>query len=139
MFAANNGEKYLFEEGDKYIQFTKYGSINKGIIKHCGVVNCIDTNNGVSYQKPYLVNEKNIHYDLDGTNGRFYKVTAEYTKEECEQLNEAYKKLMELKDIRRQEIMKPFKKVRSNKIKKDLAESKIDDIIKKQFDEDIFS
>jgi uncharacterized protein with NAD-binding domain and iron-sulfur cluster len=139
MFSTGSNEKYMFEEGDKYIQFTKYGSINKGVIKHCGVVNCIDTNNGVSYQKPYIVNEKNIHYDLDGNDGRFYKVTVEYTKEECEQMVQAYKKLMELKDNRRQKIMESFKKTRQKKNKKDLVETKLDDVIKTQFNEDNIS
>ena len=139
MFASNEGEKFTFEEGDKYIHFTKYGGINKGVIKHCGVVNHIDTKNGVTYQKPYIINEKNVHYDLGGDDGKFYRVTKEYTKEECEQMDIAYKKLMELKDIRRQEIMKPFKKTRPKKTKKDLGESKIDEVIKKQFDEDNFS
>jgi uncharacterized protein with NAD-binding domain and iron-sulfur cluster len=139
MFSTGSDEKFMFEEGDKYIQFTKYGSVNKGVIKHCGVVNCIDTNNGVSYQKPYIVNEKNIHYDLDGADGRFYKVTVEYTKEECEQMVQAYKKLMELKDDRRQKIMEPFKKTRTKKNKKDLVETKLDDVIKTQFNEDNIS
>jgi hypothetical protein len=139
MFAANNGEKYMFKEGDKYIQFTKYGSVNKGIIKHCGVVSYIDTNNGVTYQKPYIVNEKNIHYELDGTDGRFYKVTVEHTKEECEQMVLAYDKLMELKNNRREEILKSFKKPKPKKTKKDLVEVKLDEVIKKQFDEDNFS
>jgi hypothetical protein len=139
MFSTGSDEKYMFEEGDKYIQFTKYGGINKGVIKHCGVVNCIDTNNGVSYQKPYIVNEKNIHYDLDGKDGRFYKVTVEYTKEECEQMVGAYKKLMELKDQRKQKIMEPFKKTTSKKNKKDLVETKLDEVIKTQFNEDNIS
>lgn len=139
MFSTNDGEKYIFEEGDKYIQFTQHGGINKGVVKHCGIVNCIDTNNGVSYQKPYLVNQKNIHYDLDGTDGRFYKVTVEYTKEECEQMVQAYKKLMELKDERRKKIMEPFNKPKTKKIKKDLGDSNLDDLIKTKFNEDNIS
>ena len=139
MFAANNGEKYMFEEGDKYIQFTKYGSVNKGTIKHCGVVSCIDTINGVTYQKPYIVNEKNIHYELDGSDGRFYRVTVEHTKEECEEMVLAYNKLMELKNNRREEILKSFKKPKPKKTKKDLVETKLDEVIKTQFNEDNIS
>jgi hypothetical protein len=139
MFSTGSDEKYMFEEGDKYIQFTKYGSVNKGVIKHCGVVNCIDTINGVSYQRPYIVNEKNIHYDLDGTDGKFYKVTDEYSKERCEEMVLAYKKLMELKDKRREKIMEPFRKTRAKKNKKDLVETKLDDVIKTQFNEDNIS
>ena len=139
MFSTGRDEKFMFEEGDKYIQVTKSGSVTKAVIKYCGVVNCIDTINGVSYQRPYIVNEKNIHYDLDGTDGKFYKVTDEYNKEQCEEMVLAYKKLMELKDKRRQKIMEPFRKTRAKKNKKDLVETKLDDVIKTQFNEDNIS
>ena len=49
----------MFKEGDKYIHFTRFGSINKGTIKHIGYVGTIDTTNSVCYNRPYMVNEKN--------------------------------------------------------------------------------
>jgi uncharacterized protein with NAD-binding domain and iron-sulfur cluster len=76
---------------------------------------------------------------LDGTDGKFYKVTDEYNKEQCEEMVLAYKKLMELKDKRRQKIMEPFRKTRAKKNKKDLVETKLDDVIKTQFNEDNIS
>jgi hypothetical protein len=51
----------------------------------------------------------------------------------------AYDKLMELKNNRREEILKSFKKPKPKKTKKDLVEVKLDEVIKKQFDEDNFS
>ena len=51
----------------------------------------------------------------------------------------AYKKLMELKDKRREKIMEPFRKTRAKKNKKDLVETKLDDVIKTQFNEDNIS
>ena len=56
----------MIEEGDKYIHFTKRGGINRGIVKSIGTVNVIDTNNKVSYTTYYMINEKNVQYQLDG-------------------------------------------------------------------------
>jgi len=127
----------MFKEGDKYIHFTRFGSINKGTIKHIGYVGTIDTTNSVCYNRPYMVNEKNIHYELDGTDGKFYKITTEYSEAECKQMVIAYQQLMLLKDRKRKEIMKPFKKTQTKKT--NLSESSLDDIIKDKFNEDNIS
>jgi hypothetical protein len=42
----------MFEKGDKYIHFTKYGGVNKGEVESFGYINIIG--NGVAYKKPYI-------------------------------------------------------------------------------------
>lgn len=120
----------MFQEGDKYIHFTKRGSINKGTIKTIGTVRVIDTNNKVSYDKMYMVNEKDIHYQLDGTDGQFYKVSQEYSEDEAMNIAEALLKIAELKNARREKVLSKFKKTK----KKSLKDSNLDDLIKDTFD-----
>lgn len=122
----------MFEEGDKYIHFTKRGSINKGIIKTVGTVRVIDTNNQVSYDKMYMINEKGIHYQLDGTDGQFYKVSQEYSEVETKNISEALLKIAELKNARREKVLSSFKKSKTKK--KNLKDSNLDDLIKDTFD-----
>lgn len=76
----------MFKEGDKYIHFTKYGGINKGEVKWAGYTTVIDTTNKVKYRKHYIVTTKNISLDLDGSDGRIYKIESELTDEQCEKI-----------------------------------------------------
>jgi hypothetical protein len=125
----------MLEEGDKYIHFTKRGSVNKGTVKRIGSVTEIDTGNQCHYERMYMVNEKNIHYDLDGRDGRFYKVSMEYSKEEADELKRAMDELAEIKNERRSKILttKP-------KTKKIIDEIKnIDEALKRGFDDNYIS
>jgi hypothetical protein len=125
----------MFQEGDKYIHFTKRGSINKGVVKTCDIVKVIDTINNVSYDKIYMVNEKGIHYQLDGTDGQFYKISQEFSDEESKNIGEALLKIAELKNARREKVMSKFKKTK----KKSLKDSNLDDLIKDTFDDNNIS
>jgi hypothetical protein len=64
----------MFKSGDKYIHFTKNGSINKGEVKSYCETCVIDTINCVEYLKPYIVTTKNIVLQLDGSDGTIFKV-----------------------------------------------------------------
>jgi hypothetical protein len=84
----------MFKAGDNYIHFTKYGGINRGEVKWYGEVTTIDVDNGVLYQKPYLVTTKNIILQLDGTDGRIFKIKLQ------EEMLELIEKMKHLKDIK---------------------------------------
>jgi hypothetical protein len=84
----------MFKAGDNYIHFTKYGGINRGEVKWYGEVTTIDAANSVVYQKPYLVTTKNIILELDGTDGRIFKIKLQ------EEMLELIEKMKHLKDIK---------------------------------------
>jgi len=74
----------MFKAGDLYIQFTKYGSVNRGEVKWYGEIFNHDMVNGVVYKDPYIVNTNNITYHLDGSDGRFYKIERSLEKKHRE-------------------------------------------------------
>ena len=121
----------MLKEGDKYIHFTKRGTINKGTVKRIGGVTEIDTDNQCHYERMYMVNEKGIHYDLDGRDGRFYKISMEYTKEEAEELKRAMDELAEIKNERRSKTIIP--KPKAKKVI-DVVNN-IDEALKRGFDD----
>lgn len=88
----------MFKKGDKYIHFTKYGGVNKGEVEYFGYVNVIDSVRGVQYKKYYIVNTKKISLELDGSDGKIYKVEKEYTPEECERITNTFKNLSRIKN-----------------------------------------
>lgn len=124
----------MLEVGDKYIHFTNRGGINKGIVKRIGTVTEIDTENQCHYERVYMVNSKDIHYDLDGRDGKFYKITAEYTEEEAKELKNAIEEISKFKYERRSEIIK--KGVPKARTKKTITDIKnIDEALKRGFDD----
>lgn len=87
-----------FKVGDSYIHFTKYGGVNRGIVKDIGHVVSIDTINRVDFLNVFIKNEKNISLFLDGSDGRIFKVVKEYTPEEANKLTAAMIRLKEKKN-----------------------------------------
>jgi len=87
----------MFKEGDKYIHFTKYGSINKDEVKSCGSTTVVDAFRGVTYKKLHIINTKGIMLCLDGSDGSVYKIEDELTPEESENIINVITKLKEKK------------------------------------------
>jgi len=81
------------KKGDKYIHFTKYGSVNKGIIDSVSNRTHIDISNGVVYKKPYMRNTVGVAYELDGTDGLFYIIDREFDDKMKEKYRETLKRL----------------------------------------------
>ena len=73
----------MFNKGDKYIHFTKYGGVNIGEVEYYGYVTSMDTINKVKFKKYYILTTKHIRLELDGSDGRIFKIEQEYTDEEC--------------------------------------------------------
>lgn len=85
------------KEGDKYIHFTNRGGINKGEVKSCGSHTVIDSFNCVTYKKYHIFNTKGIMLELDGSDGKIYKVENEFTAEECKNFHNVIEKAQEMK------------------------------------------
>jgi hypothetical protein len=94
----------MFKEGDKYIHFSKYGSINKGEVKSCGSTTVIDAFRCVTYKQYHIISTKGILLNLDGTDGRVYKVEDEFTPEEGENFINLMTKAKEIKSKRIEEL-----------------------------------
>ena len=80
----------MFKEGDKYIHFTKYGGINKGVVSEFFNTHCVDTINCVAYEIPHVRNKNGIVLNLR-EDGLIYKITHEYSEEECENIRKVGK------------------------------------------------
>jgi energy-converting hydrogenase Eha subunit H len=76
----------MFKTGDRYIHFTKYGSVNFGIVKHVHEVNVIDTTNGVIYASVSIITDKNSCLELDGSDGRIYRIIKDLSEDEIKTL-----------------------------------------------------
>lgn len=87
----------MFKEGDKYIHFTKYGGINKGEVKSYGILKSYDLTNCVLVDKPHIVTTKGALLQLDGSDGRIYKIEREFTKDEVENMTKNLEKLSKIK------------------------------------------
>jgi hypothetical protein len=87
----------MFKPGDKYIHFTKYGGVNKGEVKSYSETHVIDTKNCVEYLKTHIRTTKNFILDLDGSDGKIFKIEKEYTIEEAKSLSTTLQKMTEYK------------------------------------------
>lgn len=76
----------MFSPGDKYIRFSKYGSIIIGVVDNYGTITNVDINNSVCYQVPTIKTTKGYVLKCDGSDGQIYKVTKEYSQTEVEEL-----------------------------------------------------
>jgi len=79
--------------GSKYIHFTKYGSVNKGEVELCCNEIIIDTKNLAKYYSPYIVNTKGILLNLDGRDGKIYKIEEELTIEGAKRIEDLLLKI----------------------------------------------
>jgi hypothetical protein len=107
----------MLNVGDKYIHFTKYGSVNIGYVKNITPIYCIDLTNAVEYEELKLVNDKGITYSLDGSDGRFYKINKNYTPEEIQGYRNFLKKASENKAKMKVDtslLIEKFKKEKEN-------------------------
>lgn len=90
----------MFEPGDKFIRFTKYGSVIIGEVKTLIPVNYIDLENRVTYTKLQIITTKGILLELDGSDGTIYKIDHFYSEEEVLKIQEKINKIKTLKDVR---------------------------------------
>jgi hypothetical protein len=63
-----------FKVGDEYIHFTKYGGVNKGIVRRIIPTTVFNLQHGCKYEKYDIVNDLGIMINIDGTDGLVYKI-----------------------------------------------------------------
>ena len=76
----------MFKPGDRYIHFTKYGSVDFGTVKHVHEVNIIDTENRVVYVSVSIITDKNNCLELDGSDGRIYRIVKDLSDDDVKAL-----------------------------------------------------
>jgi hypothetical protein len=83
----------MFEPGDKFIRFSKYGGTRMGVVKFYGERYSVEMNPDykVRMVMPYIITENGIPLNLDGTDGQIYKVDHEYSEEEYIKCKEFFK------------------------------------------------
>ena len=64
----------MFSEGDKFIKFSKYGGVVIGEVKRFHYSLNIDLTNKVSYKKYYIITTNGVLLELDGSDGKIYKI-----------------------------------------------------------------
>jgi hypothetical protein len=76
----------MFKPGDRYIHFTNYGSINFGAVKYVHEATITDATNGVMYVSVSIITDKNICLELDGADGRIYRIIKDLDEDEIKNL-----------------------------------------------------
>lgn len=83
----------MFKKGDKFIHFTKYGGVNKGEVSDFHYTTVWDTANLCRYQSVSIFTTNGVRLDLDGTDGRIYKIDSEIEEHQAKKLEQNFKKL----------------------------------------------
>lgn len=73
----------MFKTGDKFIHFTKYGGVNKGEVSDFHYTTVWDTANLCRYQSVSIFTTNGVRLNLDGTDGRIYKIDSEMNESEA--------------------------------------------------------
>jgi hypothetical protein len=76
----------MFEKGDNFLHFTKYGGVNKGEVAYVGYILIVSSTNGVVYRRPYINTTNNVRLNLDGTDGKIYKIERELSPEDSKSM-----------------------------------------------------
>ena len=98
----------MFESGDKFIHYTKYGGVNICEVKEVNVVKCFDTDNKVIYDKPVIITTNNVALETDGSDGRIYKINNFMSDDGVERLNNLVKNLHEKKENTRKKLEEKY-------------------------------
>lgn len=100
----------MLRAGDHYIHFTKYGGVNKGIVKRIAYSNVWDGANKVVYKRPHIITQNNFNLELDGSDGRVYKIDREITEEQVAKMTEFVSNIKDRKEHPKKDITKRFEK-----------------------------
>ena len=87
----------MFKKGDKFIQFTKHGGVNKGEVQELHYTTVWDTKNLCRYQSISIFTTNGVRLDLDGSDGRIYKIDSELEETQAKSLEQNFKKLKDKK------------------------------------------
>lgn len=87
----------MFKKGDKFIQYTKHGGVNKGEVSDLHFTTVWDTKNLCTYQSISIFTTNGVRLDLDGSDGRIYKIDSELEDIQAKNIDKSFKKLKEKK------------------------------------------
>ena len=98
----------MFEKGDKFIHYTKYGGVNIGEVREVNYTQVYDTDNLVIYERPVLITTNSVILELDGSDGRIFKVKDVMTENGAERLETLVKTLKEKKENTRKRLEEKY-------------------------------
>ena len=87
----------MFKQGDKFIQFTKRGGVNKGEVKDIHLTTVWDTANLCRYESYSIFTTNGVRLNLDGSDGRIYKIESEMDEDRAKKFTKAMKVVTERK------------------------------------------
>ena len=76
----------MFKPGDKYIQFTVYGCVKRGIVAKVHESIITDTVNSVEYVSVSIITKDHQMLELDGSDGRIYRVINELSHDQVKNI-----------------------------------------------------
>ena len=103
----------MFNQGDKYLHFTKYGGVNKGEVEWYGTQINWDTQNMVTYHIPYIKSTKGIVIHLNGEDGKVFKIAQDISEDMLKKLKSSstiFAELMDRKQLSKVERTKDYLK-----------------------------
>lgn len=75
----------MFKVGDRYVQFIN-GEINMGLVKQIQEVVICDKPNMISYVAVSITNENDVVLELDGTDGRIYRIIKDLSENDLKMM-----------------------------------------------------
>jgi hypothetical protein len=87
----------MFKKGDKFIHYTKRGGVNKGEVADIHSTTVWDTTNLCTYQSYSIFTTNGVRLNLDGTDGRIYKIDSELNEQRAKNFQNAMKKASAMK------------------------------------------
>lgn len=121
----------MFEKGDRYIHFTKYGGVNKGEVEWYGQTMNYDYENEVVYVSHYIRSTIGHAISTDGSDGRVYKINGSMDPEMLNKLKSSTGVLEELKNRKEKFSKQNFKHQSKVQRTKDMiAKSNIEEVLK---------
>jgi transposase-like protein len=123
----------MFNTGDKYIHFTKYGGVNKGEVELYGSQINWDTENMVAYHVPYIKTTVGHIIYLDGTDGCAYKIKNDITEEMLKKLKNSSTIFEDIKNRKEEHKKKTFAifEQRAAEAREMLKNSNAEEVLKK--------
>jgi len=127
----------MFKENDGYIHFTKYGGVNKGVVRRVGETIKWDTDNMVAYHIPYIETTVGHIIHLNGEDGRVFKIKGDITEEMLRRLKSSSTILEELKNRKEEHKKKTFAifEQRAEEAREKLKNSNAEEFFKNYDDE----
>lgn len=88
----------MFEVGDKYIHYTKYGGVNRGEVVAVNTTYVHDFPNKCAYERVSILTNNGVSLDLDGSDGKIYRVHNEITEEAAKKWTQLFRKAKDIKN-----------------------------------------